>query len=112
MLPKNQAFVEFEKQLQRLLKSCNLKVEFSFSNANSKQKQEPNQVLNGETKKKKKCHKILKQAKEMKLKMALSGDNQDLSSFADLVNDKVNSKRASEEDSSKSVKAKKKKKSK
>lgn len=124
--PKNQAFVECKKQLLRLLKNWNLKVEFTFANSNSKQKQDSNGVSNGHhveeasnngesKKKKKKKHKsqeTLKQAKEMKMRMAQSGENDDLPSFVDLANEKVKespTKRVNEEDSNKSVKAKKKK---
>ena len=71
---------------------------------------------NGESKKKKKkkhkSQETLKQAKEMKMRMAQSGENDDLPSFVDLANEKVKespTKRVNEEDSNKSVKAKKKK---
>ena len=99
--PSSRFYVQCKKQLNRLLKSWNIKVEFSKGNA------KPTPVSNGngevkadhdedttspkkKKKKKKKSQEKLKNEKEFKLKEAKNQENSDIPSFTELVQDTLN----------------------
>ena len=99
--PTSRFYVQCKKQLNRLLKSWNIKVEFSKGNA----KPPPVSNGNGEVpadndedttspkkkkKKKKKSQEKLKNEKEFKLKEAKNQENSDIPSFSELVQDTLN----------------------
>ena len=123
--PASRFYVKCKKQLNRLLKSWNVKVEFSKGNA----KPPPVTDANGEVqadqdedttspkkkKKKKKSKEKLKNEKEFKLKQAKDQENSDIPSFSELVqdtlnNDVVESGKGKRKASDEEVKKKKKKK--
>ena len=99
--PTSRFYVKCKKQLNRLLKSWKVKVEFSKGNA----KPPPVTDGNGEVqadqdedttspkkkkKKKKKSQEKLKNEKEFKLKQAKDQENSDIPSFSELVQDTLN----------------------
>lgn len=99
--PTSRFYVKCKKQLNRLLKSWKVKVEFSKGNA----KPPPVSNANGEAqanndentispkkkkKKKKKSQEKLKNEKEFKLKQAKDQENSDIPSFSELVQDTLN----------------------
>merc|ERR1712024_51865 len=101
--PKSRFYVNCKKQLNRLLKSWNIKVEFSkgnaksspapVSNGNGEVQAEPDEDTTSPKKKKKKKKKSqekLKNEKEFKLKEAKNQENSDIPSFSELVQDTLN----------------------
>jgi len=136
--PNSKFFVPCKKQLLKLLKTWNLKVEFISSNHSPNGKEqvngdpanESNEIGTKKKKKKKKqkSQERLKEAKEMKLKMAEAQENSEIPSFSSLLSDNINDntkndetidndkdespKRKRETDNEHNKKSKKKKKSK
>ena len=98
--PSNRAFALCKKQLLRLLKNWNLKVDFStksLSNGNGIMKEkdedtEENKAGKRKKKKKQKSQEKLKEAKEWKMKMARAQEDAEIPSFASLVEDNANVK--------------------
>ena len=98
--PSNRAFALCKKQLLRLLKNWNLKVDFStkiLSNGNGimKEKDEDTEESKAGKRKKKKKQKSqekLKEAKEWKMKMARAQEDAEIPSFASMVEDNANVK--------------------
>ena len=101
--PTSRFYVQCKKQLNRLLKSWNIKVEFSkgnaksspapVSNGNGEVQAEPDEDTTSPKKKKKKKKKSqekLKNEKEFKLKEAKNQENSDIPSFSELVQDTLN----------------------
>ena len=99
--PTSRFYVQCKKQLNRLLKSWNIKVEFSKGNAKTPPVSNGNgevQADHGEDttspkkkkKKKKKSQEKLKNEKEYKLKEANNQENSDLPSFSEMVQDTLN----------------------
>ena len=101
--PTSRFYVQCKKQLNRLLKSWNIKVEFSkgnaksspapVSNGNGEVQAEPDEDTTSPKKKKKKKKKSqekLKNEKEFKLKEAKKQENSDIPSFSEMVQDTLN----------------------
>jgi len=92
--PKNRVYVNCKKKLLRLLKSWNMKVE--FSNALPLKPTPTGNGTNSENsivtkkKKKKKSQEELKNKKELKLKQAKAQESTDIPSFSGLVEDTLN----------------------
>ena len=127
--PHGKAFVGPKKQMLRLLKGWNMKVEFCINvktpvvNGNENSNGLGNGT-NSQKKKKKKKHKTqerLREEKEMKMKMARDQENSDVPSFSTFVSDNINNedksasdklkRKADSEEEKPPLKAKKKKKS-
>jgi len=116
--PKSRFYVNCKKKLIRLLKSWNIKVEFSKgpsikpSPASAKPDEENEKVSTKSKKKKKKSQEELKNKKALKLQQARAQENSDIPSFSDLVQDTLNteaiegSKRKANDDGSKPKKKK------
>ena len=129
--PPGKVFVGPKKQMLRLLKGWNMKIEFCINTKG--QAANGTEIANGVTNgtnnsqkknKKKKKHKTqerLKEEKEMKMKMAKEQENSDIPSFSTLVSDNINNeentlneklkRKGNDEEEAPPVKAKKKKKS-
>lgn len=98
--PSNRAFALCKKQLLRLLKNWNLKVDFSnksLSNGNGIMKTHneengENQTGKRKKKKKQKSQDKLREAKEWKMKIARAQEDAEIPSFASLVEDNINAK--------------------
>ena len=98
--PSNRAFSLCKKQLLRLLKHWNLKVDFSSKHQTNNTVKNQNgengeneENIDGKKKKKKKKQKSqekLKEAKEWKMKIARAQEDADIPSFAALVQDNLN----------------------
>ena len=127
--PAAKAFVGPKKQMLRLLKGWNMKIEFCINskgpsaNGNENTNGSANGTNNSQKKKKKKKHKTqerLREEKEMKMKMAKDQEDSDIPSFSTLVSDNINNEENAASDKLKRkvdskeetpLKAKKKKKS-
>ena len=99
--PTSRFYVQSKKQLNRLLKSWDIKVEFSkgntkpppVSNGNGEVQPERDEDTTSPKKKKKKKKKSqekLKNEKELKLKEAKNQENSDIPSFSEMVQDTLN----------------------
>ena len=98
--PTSRFYVKCKKQLNRLLKSWNVKVEFSKGNAKPPPVSDANGKVQADQdedttspkkkKKKKKSKEKLKNEKEFKLKQAKDQENSDIPSFSELVQDTLN----------------------
>merc|ERR1719219_1804297 len=99
--PVSRFYVKCKKQLNRLLKSWNIKVEFSkgnpkpppVSNGNGEVQAKPEEDTTSPKKKKKKKKKSqekLKNEKEFMLKEAKNQENSDIPSFSEMVQDTLN----------------------
>ena len=116
--PKSRFYVNSKKRLIRLLKSWNIKVEFSKgpsikpTPASAKPDEGNEKNSTKSKKKKKKSQEELKNKKELKLQQARAQENSDIPSFSDLVQDTLNteaiegSKRKANDDGSKPKKKK------
>ena len=100
MWPKSRFYVKCKKQLLRLLRSWEVKVEFSkgvtkpapvVSNGNKDEaSEEVSSVTKKKKKKKKKSQEKLKNDKEFKFKQAKDQENTEIPSFSELVQDTLN----------------------
>ena len=97
--PKSRFYVNCKKQLLRLLKNWNIKVEFSKGNTKLApisngdaigDIEDDSNVTKKKKKKKKKSQEKLKNDKELKLKQAKAQENSDIPSFSELVQDTLN----------------------
>ena len=96
--PSHKAFTLCKKQLLRLLKNWNLKVDFStksVSNSNGIMKSpteenEENKSGKKKKKKKQKSQEKLREAKEWKMKIARAQEDAEIPSFASMVEDNIN----------------------
>merc|ERR1712025_225788 len=96
--PSHKAFTLCKKQLLRLLKNWNLKVDFStksVSNSNGIMKSpteenEENKSGKKKKKKKQKSQEKLREAKEWKMKIAKAQEDAEIPSFASMVEDNIN----------------------
>ena len=97
--PKSRFYVNCKKQLLRLLKNWNIKVEFSKGNTKLASIsngdaigdiEDDSNVTKKKKKKKKKSQEKLKNDKELKLQQAKAQENSDIPSFSELVQDTLN----------------------